>query len=153
MELVQHNHIHSIRWPFTHPFVCTTFNWPFIHTTGTCTIYSLSNCPNHVQQTMNSRNEVNEVKFNAYSKLCSAKQRFTQLRMGVKQCILLLLCVKCSTGCKMNKEKNSYYTYVKNKILSVTTAGMTSENCEKGWTWTGLQAQSALGNLKIADSA
>ena len=22
MELVQHNHIHSIRWPFTHPFTC-----------------------------------------------------------------------------------------------------------------------------------
>ena len=40
-ELVQHNHIHSIRWPFTHPFVCTTFtfNWPFVHTTGTCTTW------------------------------------------------------------------------------------------------------------------
>ena len=107
------------------------------------TKYSSSNCPNHVQRTMNSRNEVNEVKFNEYAKLCSAKQMFIQLRTGVKQCILLLLCVKCSTGCKRNKEKNSYYTYVKNKILSFTTAGMTSENCEKGWTWTGLQAQSA----------
>ena len=40
-ELVQHNHIHSIHWPFTHPFTCNTFtfNWPFVHTTGTCTTY------------------------------------------------------------------------------------------------------------------
>ena len=40
-ELVQHNHIHSIHWPFTHPFTCNTFtfNWPFVHATGTCTTH------------------------------------------------------------------------------------------------------------------
>ena len=37
LELVQHNHIHSIRWPFTHPFTCKhTHIQPFTHTTGTC---------------------------------------------------------------------------------------------------------------------
>ena len=45
-ELVQHNHIHSIRWPFTHPFTCNTFtfNWPFIHATGTCSTCVLILC-------------------------------------------------------------------------------------------------------------
>ena len=52
-ELVQHNHIHSIRWPFTHPFTCNTFtfNWPFVHATGTCTT--------HIPLNMQRRPDVN----------------------------------------------------------------------------------------------